>query len=177
LVFRKWVINISILIGLFVFFSALQTSLWPLYFSGVPSPQFWLIFCTYFMLYRQRNHAFLMVYGLGFLVLSFSGIPMKMIFPILFTILVVGTYVRARFFWPNLKYFVVATAATVISYEVLFLILSHFLEEVPATIQIVNRASHVILTAAVAPFFYELLCLVDRMSIGDLNYSIEDASL
>lgn len=165
---RYKIMNFLSITLIMFFFCGLQTSLWHQLTGGAPAPQFWLIILLYLVLYRSYYTALAMSYFLSMILKSFSSISLGILWPLCFLLVTPASYIKSRFFWPSTRYFLFATTLFSISYHIIYLVLSHYLESNPTPLNFFSRIIEILLTILWAAPIYWLLNFADRMTLPEI---------
>ncbi len=148
--------------------SSLQTTLWFQIFGNLPTPLIWLNVVLYLGLYRAFMDGILTIYGVGILLLPFTGMPLGVLWISLLTIFLAMRFVKKRIFWPGSQYFFLASFGVGIAYHLAYLITSHSIEVNPAPISFFHRLFEIVFTALTAVPVYLLMHWVDLRTNKDL---------
>ena len=144
-----------------------QTTWWNYVFGSSLSPALWLLVVIYLILYRRLTHVFFYVYFAGFVVSSFSAMPLGTLLPTLGILTAVLAYVKSRFFWPNTRYFVIASFSSVLFFHILLVVVSHAFESNPAGWDALERLVQTVMTTLFAMPMYWLLRGLDKWTWSD----------
>ena len=156
---------------IFVLASA-QTTLWPYFLGATPVPQTWLVVTIYLTLYRPVSISFFLAYYIGLIVSSFTAAPLGVLLCTLAVLVAMISYVRRSFFWPNTRYFVMATFFSTLLFHVLYVSFSNFQDPNPAPALIGTRLLEVTLTTLTAVPIYWLMKFLDHMFFRERNVSV-----
>jgi len=162
------ILNWGTITILFFLFCGVQTSLWPLLTGGAPSPQFWLILLLYLVLYRSYYQALIFSYFLALIIKSFSSVSIGMLWPLFFLLITPASYFKSRMFWPNTRYFMIASFLFVGAYHVFSLILSYYLENNPVPISPFSRLLEISLTLLWSAPLYWLMNFIDKLTLPEI---------
>jgi hypothetical protein len=86
---------------------ALQTSFWFQLFGSVPAPLLWINLLIYIALYRKPALAICVIYALGYVAISFTLMPLKMMFVNLAILFTLVYLIKSRFFWAGSGYYTI----------------------------------------------------------------------
>lgn len=168
----RWnsLLNILFIFLFLMLLAGFQGTFWYQLFSTVPAPMLWLNLLVYVMLYRKPFPAVFTVYAMGFVLLAFTAMPLKMMLislAILFT-LVYG--IKARVFWSGSGYYTIMCTFSAVAYHLIFFFTSMIIEKNPASFEIVDRLVQVILTPSFAYPIYWVLAKIDKLSQDELYH-------
>lgn len=161
-------LNLLILFVLANLLGAMQTTLWPQLFGGLPSPLFWLILLTYVALYRRTWEAIFIIYACSLFLAPFTVMALGFYMLLLLILAVSVQFAKTRIFWPGPGYFLIAVSSINLFYHVVHIVLSSYIEPIPMTsYDILSRLIQLLLTPLFSiPLFY-LFQFVDRISHYD----------
>lgn len=142
--------------------AGLQTSVWPLIVGGVPAPQLWLNVILYFIVFRAMIPALFISYALVFLLSPFTSLSMGVFFATLLILVPVSSAIKARSFWPGLRYFVIGSLVLTIGWHVISFAISQVIEKNPASLHLFTRLTEVLLTPLAAVPQYMVMQWMDR---------------
>lgn len=162
---RARYINFFIITVLLVLFNSLQTTLWYQFFRSSSAPAFWVLVFVYLILYRPPVEALLQIYILCLFVFAFTAQPIGILWLSWFVLFAVIYFSKKIVFWPGPKYFLIASAAAITVYQIVFLICSWIFESQPAPISIASRLSVVLLTTLAAAPCYWLFKIIDQWTL------------
>ncbi len=113
----------------FVMFCAFQSSFWSILIDFLPAPQLWLIFLIFVFLKWPGFSTVFYAYGLGFILILFSAMPLKMSW---LSILGLYCYVwifKTRIHSSSLFLFSVLCGSASLFYSMFYIFLSYLLEQ------------------------------------------------
>ncbi|HRO68232.1 MAG TPA: hypothetical protein PL182_11755 [Pseudobdellovibrionaceae bacterium] len=142
-----------------------QTVVWPNLISSLPAPPFWLLLIVWVSLYRNERETILLVYLMGLLATAFTAMPLKMMLFSLMILYVLIRRVKERVFWTGMPYFVMASAASVTAFQVIYMILSAVLEPTRTAWLPLDRLVVVLWSVPAAILIYSLMTRVDQPSL------------
>lgn len=166
----RWntLLNFLIILALLITVAGFQSTFWFQLLGRVPAPLLWLNMMVYVILYRKPSHAIFIIYAMGFVLLAFTAMPLKMMW---FSILILFTLVygvKSRVFWSGSGYYTIMCAFSAVAYQVIFLVTSWILEKNPASFELVDRLVQIILTPSFALPLYWVLARVDKFTQDEL---------
>lgn len=166
----RWntLLNFLIMLALLVTVAGFQTTFWFQVLGPVPAPLLWLNLIVYVILYRKPSQAIFMIYAMGFVLLAFTAMPLKMMW---FSLLILFTLVygvKSRVFWSGSGYYTIMCAFSAVAYQVIFMVTSWVLEKNPASFEVVDRFVQIILTPSFALPMYWVLAKVDKLTQDEL---------
>lgn len=166
----RWnaLLNFLALFALLLLLAGFQTTFWFQLFGNVPAPLLWLNLVVYVILYRKPVPAIFTIYAMGFILLTFTAMPLKMMW---FSLLILFTLVygiKSRVFWSGSGYYTIMCTFSAVAYHLIYFTGSMVLEKNPASFEIVDRVVQIILTPSFAFPLYWLLAKVDRVSQDEL---------
>jgi len=164
----KEIFKTSLFLVIFTILIGAQTSLWPQIFGVIPSPLLWLTMVVYVAIHRPPFHGIFFCYFLGYLMLSFTAAPLKMIWTPILVCYVTVFLIRDRFFWQGSGYLALMTLFASSLYHLTYYILSHMVEENTTTILFFDRFTQIILTPIFAFPLYVLYRRIDRIGAEDI---------
>jgi hypothetical protein len=160
---------VGIFIVLFVI-AGLQTTFWYQLFGNVPAPLLWLNLIIYLILYRKPLPAILTVYAAGLLLLSFTGMPLKMMWSTLMILFALVYAIKSRVFWSGSGYYTIMCAFSAIAYHIIYVLVSYLVESNPVSFEIVDRLVQIVLTPSFAFPLYWVLAKLDKMTQDELMH-------
>lgn len=168
----RWnsILNFLILLVAALFLGAFQTTFWFQLFGGVPGPLLWLNLIVYVTLYRKPMPAILTIYAIGFALLTYSAMPLKMIWInslIIFTLVYV---IKTRVFWSGSGYYTIMCAFSSVAFQVCYFLTSLILEKNSTNLEFMDRLVQIILTPSFAFPMYWALSKLDRASDNHLMH-------
>ncbi|HWU42113.1 MAG TPA: hypothetical protein VN132_01705 [Bdellovibrio sp.] len=164
----NFILNFLLLFAVLYLVAGVQTTFWFELFGQVPAPLLWVNLLVYVMLYRKPAAAVFTIYAMGFILLTFTAMPLKMMWItslILFT-LVYG--IKTRVFWTGSGYYTIMCGFSAVAYHLIYFLTSLVLEKNPASFEIVDRLVQIILTPSFAFPMYWLLTKLDKISQDEL---------
>lgn len=154
--------------ALLTFVSGFQTTFWFQLFGNVPAPLLWLNLVVYVVLYRKPLPAIFILYAMGFLLLAFTVMPLKMMWVTLLLLFALIYGVKTRVFWTGPGYYTIMCVFAAVAYHSLYFLSSFVLERNPASFEIIDRAVQIILTPSFAFPMYWAVAKFDRATQDDL---------
>lgn len=148
-----------------VLICGVQTVIWPNLISSLPAPPFWLLLIVWVAVYRNERETILLIYLMGLLATSFTAMPLKMMLFSLMILYILIRRVKERVFWTGMPYFVIAGAASVTAFQVIYMILSAILEPIRTAWLPLDRLVVILWSAPAAIVIYWLMMKVDRSSL------------
>lgn len=166
----RWniILNFLVLFAVLIVTAGLQTTLWYQLFNDVPSPLLWLNLIVYVILYRKPYPAIFTIYAMGFVLLAFTAMPLKMMWITLLVLFTLVYGIKTRVFWSGSGYYTIMCAFSAIAYHVIYIVSSMVMEKNPASFEIVDRIVQLILTPSFAFPMYWVLAKIDKISQDDL---------
>jgi hypothetical protein len=147
------------------FLTAFQTSLWFHFFGNLAGPMLWLIVLVYVNLYKKPLESILLSYFLCLQIYFFGWIPIGFLFTLILIIFTLTWIIKERIFWSGHGYFIYATIATSVAYQLLYLFCSWTLELVPVhEINFLDRVFQCLITPIFALPIYYFLKLIERLT-------------
>lgn len=154
---------------LVLFFCGFQSTLWPNLVGGIQSPQLWLCWVIFLTLYRPFFEALLTAYLLGLTLIPYTSMPLKMVWPALLIVVSAVSFAKNKVFWPGMRYFVGATAVSVVVWHLASLVLSAILEKPSAPLLFLPRTLESLLTILAAPAVYYLMNWTEFLRPDDIG--------
>lgn len=166
----RWniILNFLVLFAVLLVTAGLQTTLWYQLFNEVPSPLLWLNLIVYVILYRKPYPAIFTIYAMGFVLLTFTAMPLKMMWITLLVLFTLVYGIKTRVFWSGSGYYTIMCAFSAVAYHVIYFVSSMVMEKNPASFEIVDRIVQLILTPSFAFPMYWVLAKIDKISQDDL---------
>lgn len=140
----------------------IQTTVWPVLFGHIQSPQLWLPWVIFLALYRPHFEALFMAYFFGLIMLGFTSLGIKIIWPALLVLVGVTSFTKNKLFWPGLRYFMIASVLSCVLWNVTILILSAIMESPPAPLVLIERTLEFLLTVLASPIVYALMMGLEK---------------
>ncbi len=160
--------NFLALFSILIFVAGIQTTLWYQLFGSVPSPLLWLNLVVFVTLYRKPMPAILTIYAMGFILLVYTGMPLKMMWISLLILFTLVYGIKTRVFWSGPGYYTIMCGFSAVAYHLVFFLISMVLEKNPANFQFVDRLVQIILTPSFAFPMYWVLAKIDRVTQDEL---------
>lgn len=148
-----------------VLICGVQTVIWPNLISSLPAPPFWLLLIVWVALYRNERETILLIYLMGLLATSFTAMPLKMMLFSLMILYILIRRVKERVFWTGMPYFVMASAASVTAFQIIYMVLSAILEPIRTAWLPLDRFVVILWSVPAAILIYGLMVKVDRSSL------------
>ncbi len=166
----RWniILNFLVLFAVLLVTAGIQTTLWYQLFNDVPSPLLWLNLVVYVILYRKPYPAIFTIYAMGFVLLTFTAMPLKMMWITLLILFTLVYGIKTRVFWSGSGYYTIMCAFSAVAYHVIYFVSSMVMERNPASFEIVDRIVQLILTPSFAFPMYWVLAKIDKISQDDL---------
>lgn len=155
-------VNFFLFFLVIVILIGLQTTFWFQMFGNLPAPMLWLNIVLYFILYRRPVEGIISIYALGLFLNPFTAMPLGIIWTMSLIMFAGMLAIKKRIFWPGSRYFFVASAGMTLAYHICYLIVSRFLEPVPAPLHFFHRLSEIVFTPLTAIPIYTLLTMIDK---------------
>ena len=165
---RLWRIFAPLIMTILI--CGVQTVIWPSLISSLPAPPLWLLLVVWVALYREERETILLIYLMGLLATAFTAMPLKMMLFSLMILYILIRRVKERVFWNGMPYFVMASAASVTAFQVIYLILSAILEPIRTAWLPLDRIIIILLSVPAAILIYGLMTKVDRSSLDSSGH-------
>ncbi len=165
---KFYFINFLVISLATVLLAAFQTTIWFQLFGYVPAPILWLNIVLYIILYRRPTEAVLSIYALMILVNPFTVQPIGILWMTVLILYFVASFMKARFFWPGARYFMLASLTATVLFQVISVCVSLFFENTGWSFNFFIRLGEVILTPLVAVPMFSVLEKWDRLSTEEL---------
>lgn len=162
---RARYLNFFIFAIVMVLLNSLQTTLWYQFFRSSSSPAFWILIFVYLILYRPPIEALTQIYVLCLFVFAFTAQPLGILWASWFILFTIIHFSKKVIFWPGSKYFLIAAAASVAMYQIVFMICSYLFENQVAPFSITTRLSVVLLTSLTAIPCYWIFKTIDHWTL------------
>lgn len=166
----RWnlLLNSLLFFGVLILIAGLQTTFWFQLFGNVPAPLLWINLIVYVALYRRPFPAVISIYALGFILLAFTGMPLKMMWLTLMILFVLIYGIKSRVFWSGSGYYIIMCIFSAVTYHLIFFGTSYFIEKNPASWELVDRLVQIILTPSFALPMYWVLSKIDKWTRDEL---------
>ncbi|NUN07162.1 MAG: hypothetical protein HUU57_15560 [Bdellovibrio sp.] len=166
----RWniILNFLVLFAVLLVTAGLQTTLWYQLFNDVPSPLLWLNLIVYVILYRKPYPAILTIYAMGFVLLTFTAMPLKMMWITLLVLFALVYGIKTRVFWSGSGYYTIMCTFSAVAYHIIYIVSSMVMEKNPASFEIIDRLVQLVLTPSFAFPMYWVLAKIDKISQDDL---------
>ena len=166
----RWntIFNSAALLGVLILIAGFQTTFWFQLFGNTPAPLLWINLMVYVVLYRKPFPAVISVYVMGFILLSFTGMPLKMMWITLLILFVLINGIKSRVFWSGSGYYTIMSAFAAVAYHLIFFFTSMAVEKNPASFELVDRVVQIILTPSFAFPMYWMLAKIDKLTQDEL---------
>lgn len=166
----RWnaLLNFLVFLAVLMLLAGFQTTFWFQLFGNVPSPLLWLNLVVYMILYRKPFPAIFTIYAMGFILLTFTAMPLKMMWISLIILFTLVYAIKSRVFWSGSGYYTIMCAFSAVAYHLIYFFGSMVLEKNPASFEIVDRLVQIILTPSFAFPMYWLLAKIDKVTQDEL---------
>ncbi|MFS4457581.1 hypothetical protein [Bdellovibrio sp. HCB2-146] len=164
----NFLLNFLILFVALVFVAGFQTTFWFQLFGNVPAPLLWLNLIVYVTLYRKPYPAIITIYAMGFVLMSYTGMPLKMMWISLLILFTLVYGIKRRVFWSGSGYYTIMCGFSAVAYHLIYFFTSMVLERNPASFEIVDRLVQIILTPSFAFPMYWVLAKMDKVTQDEL---------
>lgn len=166
----RWtfLLNFLMLVTVLVALCGFQTTFWFQAFGKVPPPLLWLNLIVYVALYRKPFPAIFTIYALGFILLTFTAMPLKMMWISLLILFTLVYLIKSRVFWSGSGYYTIMCGLSVVAYHLIYFCSSMVLEKNPASFEFVDRLAQIILTPSFAFPIYWILAKLDKATQDEL---------
>ncbi|MNJ94628.1 hypothetical protein D3C87_123300 [compost metagenome] len=151
-----------------ILIAGFQTTFWFQLFGNVPAPLLWINLIVYVILYRKPFPALISIYALGFVLLAFTAMPLKMMWITLLLLFTLVYGIKSRVFWSGSGYYTIMCALSAVAYHLIYFVTSMVIERNPASFEIVDRLVQVILTPSFAFPMYWVLSKIDKLTRDEL---------
>lgn len=162
------ILNFLALFAVLLLLAGFQTTFWFQLLGNVPAPLLWLNVIVYVMLYRKPFPAIFIVYAMGFVLLTFTVMPLKMMWLSLLILFTLVYGIKARVFWSGSGYYTMMCTFSAVAYHLIYFFGSMVMEKNPASFEVVDRLVQIILTPSFAFPIYWVLAKIDRLSQDEL---------
>ena len=161
-------LNFLILFAAIMLFAGFQSTFWFQLFGNTPAPLLWLNLMVYIMLYRKPISAIILVYALGITLLTFTIIPLKMLWLTLLVVFGLVYLIKTRVFWSGSGYYTIMCAFSAVTFHLVYFFASMFIEKNPASFEILDRLIQIVLTPTFAFPVYWVFSKIDKYSQDEL---------
>ncbi len=166
----RWtfLLNFLIFMAALLAVAGFQTAFWFQLFGNVPAPLLWLNLIVYVTLYRKPFPAIFTIYAMGFVLLTFTAMPLKMMWISLLILFTLVYLIKSRVFWSGSGYYTIMCGFSAVAYHLIYFFSSMVLEKNPASFEIVDRLVQIVLTPSFAFPMYWILSKLDRVTQDEL---------
>lgn len=169
--------NSLLLLGFLFIITGLQTVFWYELFGNVPAPLLWLNMVVYLALYRKPFPAIISIYVVGFVLLSFTAMPLKMMWITMLLLFALVNGIKSRIFWSGSGYYSIMCAFSIVAYHVIYVLTSLLIEKNSVSLELTERLVQVILTPSFAFIMYWILAKIDKMTQDQLMHEVGGVEL
>ena len=162
-------INFIVIFMTLLLFAGFQNTFWYQIFGNIPAPLLWLNVVVYVMLYRKTLPSALNVYLMGYALLAFTAMPLRMMWISLIILFALVYLIKTRVFWSGSGYFTLMCAFSSVAFHILYFLGSIFIEKKPASFEVIDRTIQLILTPTFAFPTYWILNKIDELSLDELT--------
>ncbi|MDG0816120.1 hypothetical protein [Bdellovibrio svalbardensis] len=168
----RWsiLLNFLIIVAVLLAVAGFQTTFWFQVFGNVPAPLLWLNLIVYVTLYRKPFPAIFTIYAMGFILLTFTAMPLKMMWISLLILFTLVYLIKSRVFWSGSGYYTIMCGFSAVAYHLIYFFSSMVLEKNPASFEIVDRLVQIILTPSFAFPMYWILAKLDKVTQDELMH-------
>ena len=160
--------NHLIFLGLTLFLTALQSSLWPQLFGNFPAPQFWIVTLAYWVMARPLIEGLIMTYFLSFLVGALTAMPINLILAINIVLFCGGVLLKRKIFWVSSAYLIILSGLGTLLFPIIHFVISWFFETNPI------RSPHILhwtfvglLSIPLSPLLFFVFNTLDKLTSKD----------
>jgi hypothetical protein len=166
--------NVLVLL-LVIFLAAFQTTFWFQVLGKFPSPLIWLNVVTFLALYRNPFNAIFMIYLIGYTLCRFTAMPFALMSTSLLLLTSLILLVKKRVFWPGSGYYWMACLFSSFSFQLCYIISSHFIENQATEILFFDRLIQIMITPLFALPIYWIMNKIEKIS--DKEIAMESGEL
>ncbi len=167
----KFLLNFLILILALLILVGLQTTFWFQIFGNISAPMLWLNLVVYIVLYQKPAPAILTIYSMGFILTSFTSMPLKLMWITLLVLFMIIYGLKSRIFWSGSGYYVIMCGVSAVTFHLAYFLISLALEKTPASYEVADRLVQIILTPLFALPMYRMISSLDILTHDELNDS------
>lgn len=166
----RWnsILKYLVLFSVLFFLAGFQGTFWFQIFGNIPAPLLWLNLVVYVMLYRKPFPAIFTVYAMGYILLAFTSMPLKMMWLSLLVLFTLVYIIKTRVFWSGSGYYTIMCAFSAVAYHLIYFFGSMVVEKNPASYEVVERLVQIILTPCFAFPIYWCLSKFDKLFQDEL---------
>lgn len=173
----KWIsLNLIGMILITIMLTAIQTTLWFQVFSHFPSPLLWLNVFLYIALYRKPIEGIIIIYILSWALSAFTAMPLGLLWLNSFIIFSIVNIIKSRFFWPDAKYFVIASLFSSLIYQVVSFGTAAFFDGIIPALNVQIRFFEVLLTPITALPIFIFLKQLDQWTRDDIMSNLKTSN-
>lgn len=158
----RWLKPLLIWSAWILFLAGFQTTVWPLVVGGVPAPQLWLNVVLFFIVFRKMIPALFISYAMVALLSPFTSLSLGVFWTSLLFLVPLGSMLKARTFWPGLRYFIIGSLVLSVGWHITSFIVSQMVEKNPASLHFFTRLTEILLTPLAAVPQYVVMQWIDR---------------
>ncbi|MGE5087115.1 MAG: hypothetical protein ACM3MG_12490 [Bacillota bacterium] len=161
-------LNFLFFMAMLLLVAGIQTTFWFQIFGNVPAPLLWLNLIVYVTLYRKPFPAIFTIYAMGFVLLTFTAMPLKMMWISLLLLFTLVYGIKSRVFWSGSGYYTIMCGFSAVAYHLIYFFISMVLEKNPTSFEITDRLVQIVLTPSFAFPLYWILAKIDKISQDEL---------
>lgn len=155
--------NLLAVLLLVILCASFQTTFWFQMFGHFPAPLIWLNIITFLILYRPPFESIFLIYLIGYILCFFSAIPYSVMSCSLLVLFASIYFTKRRVFWTGSGYFWLASFFSSVAFQIIYLLVSFYLEQQRPSLLILDRMAQTLLTPLFAIPIYKLMQLFDRV--------------
>lgn len=152
---------------LFYFLTAFQTSFWFQWFGNFPAPLFWIILMTYIVLYRSFWTSLLLNYIFAVALSTMSANSIGFMVLNIFSVYAILSYLKSRVFWPGYRYFLIASILSLVSYNIINLLMIRWVDGEITHFNILMRVGQILISSIFIFPLYTAFSWIDLMTMKD----------
>ncbi len=162
-------INFFLVFLTLLLLAGFQSTFWYQFLGKIAAPMLWLNVLVFVMLYRRTLLAALSIYLMSYALLSFTSMPLEIMWISLILLFALVYLIKTRVFWSGPGYFTLISAFAVVAFHVIYFLCSIFIEKKQPSFEVMDRLIQFILTPTFAFPTYWLLKKIDDHSLDELT--------
>lgn len=165
--------NYLLFLGITLFFTVLQGSLWPQLFGNFPAPQLWIATLSYWVMGRQLIEGLIMTYLLSFLVGALTVMPINLILAINIVLFCGGFLLKRRIFWSGPTYLMILSGLGSLLFPIVHLVISWSLEANPIhSPEVFHWAFVCLFSTLLSPLLFFVFRTLDKLTSKELSSEV-----
>lgn len=155
---------------------ALQTAVWPSFLGSTAAPQLWLNMVLYFILFRTRMQALIIIYALGFIFTAFSSISLGAYWGSFLILIPIASEIREQAFWPSTRDFAIGSFGLTLGWQIVSTLISRYSEPNIGHISLFTKSIELALTTILAFPMYSIFIWFEKLVADESGPDISGAT-